>query len=80
MEDMVFNVTEVSKLIKTNPAYVYRLINSGQLKALKLGSMKVRKSTLEQFLAQNEGMDLTDPFEVKKMELYGDGEEGENEH
>lgn len=38
MEDMVYNVTEVSKIIKTNQAYVYRLINSGKLKALKFGS------------------------------------------
>lgn len=75
MEEMVYNVTEVSKIIKTNQAYVYRLINSGKLKALKLGSLKVRKSTLEQFLVENEGFDLTDPFDVKKLEFYGDGNE-----
>jgi hypothetical protein len=43
---------------------VVKVERCGLLKALKLGSLKVRKSTLEQFLAENEGLDLTDLFDV----------------
>ncbi|AKL96654.1 hypothetical protein CACET_c32100 [Clostridium aceticum] len=72
MEDILYTVPEVAKLIKTNPAYVYELIKAGLLPRLKLGSMKIRKKTLIEFLEKYEGYDLTDPFNVKKI----DQEEG----
>lgn len=68
MEDILYTVSEVAKLIKTNSAYVYELIKAGHLQVLKLGSMKVRRSTLMEFLEKNEGYDLTNPHEVKKLE------------
>ena len=55
------SVKEVSQLIHTNQAYVYSLIKAGLLPALKLGSYKIRKETLERFLAEYEGKDLTNP-------------------
>jgi len=60
----LLTVREVSKVLKTNPEYVYRLIQSGKLKGIKLGSLKVRKEALEEFLVTYEGYDLTDPTEV----------------
>ena len=40
MEDkIIYTVKEVSEIIHTNPTYVYTLIKSGLLPALKLGSM-----------------------------------------
>lgn len=60
MQDVLYTVNEVSKLIKTNPAYVYDLIKKGLLPALKLGSYKVRKAALLDFLEKYEGKDLTD--------------------
>lgn len=71
MEDVLYTVSEVAKLIKTNPAYVYELIKAGLLPVLKLGSYKIRKVALEEFLAKYEGKDLTDPtniIELKKGE------------
>lgn len=65
--DILYTVTEVSKLIKTNPAYVYELIRAGLLPVLKLGSYKVRKTALMSFLKRNEGKDLTDPFNVSDL-------------
>lgn len=59
MEDVLYTVNEVSKLIKTNPAYVYQLIKSGLLPSLKLGSYKIRKKALLDFLEKYEGKDLT---------------------
>ncbi|QUH18698.1 helix-turn-helix domain-containing protein [Alkaliphilus sp. B6464] len=69
MEDILYTVTEAAKLIKTNPAYVYKLINAGLIPVIKLGSKKIRKSTLLEFLEKYEGMDLTDPTQIKKIDL-----------
>jgi len=67
MDDVLLTVTEVSKVIKTNTNYVYSLIRAGHLPVVKLGSIKVRKAALLLFLEKNEGNDLTDPFNVKKI-------------
>lgn len=64
---MLYTVKEVSQIMHTNPTYVYRLIGSGLLPALKLGSYKVRKITLENFLEQYEGCDLTNPNNIAKL-------------
>lgn len=64
MEDVLYTVAEVSKLIKTNPAYVYQLIKAGLLPVLKLGSYKVRREALLNFLKKYEGKDLTDPENI----------------
>lgn len=64
---ILYTVSEVAKLLKTNPDYVHKLRKSGVLPFLKLGSYKVRKEALENFLKEYEGMDLTDPFEIKKL-------------
>ena len=50
MEDILYTVSEVAKLIKTNTNYVYELIKKGFLPALKLGSYKVRRVALLEFL------------------------------
>ena len=49
--------------------YVYSLIKSGLLPALKLGSYKIRKSALLNFLENNEGKDLTNPFDIKPLSV-----------
>jgi len=60
MEEILYTVAEVAKLIKTNTNYVYELIKKGFLPALKLGSYKVRRAALLEFLEKYEGKDLTD--------------------
>ncbi len=67
MEDVLYTVQEISKLIKTNPTYVYDLIRKGYLPALKLGSYKVRRVTLLDFLAKFEGKDLTNLDEIVEI-------------
>ena len=67
MEDVLYTVPEVAKLMKTNAAYVYSLIKTGLLPVLKLGSFKVRRTALLEFLERYEGMDLTDPADIKKI-------------
>jgi hypothetical protein len=43
------------------------LIRKGYLPAIKLGSLKVLKTTLERFLIQNEGKHLSDLNNIRKV-------------
>lgn len=58
--DELYTVKEVAKIMKVNVHRVYDLIHAGLLPALKLGSIKIRKESLEDFLRKYDGMDLTD--------------------
>ena len=49
-DDIVYTISEVSKLLKVNRNFVYELIKSGKLKAIKIGSLKVRKKDLHEYL------------------------------
>ncbi|MFR4583919.1 helix-turn-helix domain-containing protein [Clostridium cadaveris] len=69
MEDILYTVKETSKILKTNTDYVYSLIKKGYLRCLKLGSYKIRKSTIDEFLAKYEGFDLSDLDNVKELDL-----------
>lgn len=65
--DVLFTVEEVSKLLKTNPPYVYKIIKMGLLPVLKLGRYKVRKIALDEFLRKYEGKDLSDLNNIKDI-------------
>lgn len=67
MEDMLYTVQEVAAILKTNVEYVYKLHNTGLLKFMKIGRLKCRKSTLMAFLEQYDGMDITDPTDIKEV-------------
>ena len=73
-EKLLYTVKEVSELLHTNPAYVYSLIKAGLLPVLKLGSYKIRKNTLDEFLQKFEGLDLTDPKNPKNIDTTISGE------
>lgn len=66
-EEMLYTVEEVAEILKTNINYVYSLRKAGLLRFLKIGRLKCRKSTLEAFLAEYEGKDLTDPYDVREL-------------
>lgn len=76
MQDMLYTVPEVAKILKTNVNFVYRLQNAGLLRFMKLGRLKCRKATLEEFLAKYDGMDISDPDNIKALtnDLREDGE------
>lgn len=67
MSDLLYTVPEVAEILKSNTDYVYKLQRSGVLKFIKIGRWKCRKATLEEFLAKYDGMDLTDPFNIKEV-------------
>ena len=48
--DEILTVKEVSHYLKVNVHKVYELINDGLLPAFKLGSLKVSRKSLEEFV------------------------------
>lgn len=66
-EKLIYTVQEVAKLLHSSPNYIYELINKGYLPAIKLGSIKILKSSLEQFLKDNQGKDFSDFNNVKSI-------------
>jgi len=69
----VYTVKEVSQILKVNVHRVYDLIRTGNLRALKLGSLKVRKSALEEFLNRVDGCDCSDMTDIKPLDLASIG-------
>lgn len=49
----LYTVTEVSKLLKVNRNFVYDLIRKGELEAVRIGSIKVRKDAVERYIDNN---------------------------
>lgn len=66
---ILYTVKEVAQIIHSNTTYVYELIKKGYLPAMKLGSYKIRASSLAQFLLESEGKDLTDLNDVKELPI-----------
>lgn len=63
-EDMLYTVPEVAAILKTNVDYVYKLQKAGLIKFIKIGRLKCRKSNLEAFLENFDGMDISDPGNI----------------
>jgi excisionase family DNA binding protein len=77
-EIIVYTVKDVARLLHTSPNYVYKLISCGFIPVIKIGSLKILKTSLEKFLTENEGNDFSDLNNVNKIDLsnIGDGENG----
>lgn len=65
----LYTIKEVAKLLKTNPNMVYALIDAGLIRPLKLGRLKVSEAELVSFINRNAGMDITDPFNPKVLDI-----------
>lgn len=63
----LLTVAEVSKLLKCNVDFVYKLNKAGLLRFMKLGNLKCRRESLEEFLSKYDCKDVTDPFNVKEL-------------
>ena len=47
---MLLSVAEVAKLLKVNRNFVYKIINDGELEAVRIGSIKVRQEALDRYI------------------------------
>ena len=68
-DKILYTVKEAASSLGVNVHVVYDLIKKGVLPALKLGSLKIRKKTLEEFVLTYEGMDLSDVDNIKKLNI-----------
>ena len=50
---MLLSVSEVAKLLKVNKNFVYKIINNGELEAVRIGSIKVREEALNRYIEDN---------------------------
>ena len=66
-DKLIYTVQETAKILHSSPNYIYLLIEKGYLPAIKLGSIKILKSTLENFLIDNEGKEISDVNNIKMM-------------
>ncbi|MVX63125.1 helix-turn-helix domain-containing protein [Clostridium chromiireducens] len=65
----LFTIKEVSKKLKINPTDTYKLIKSGHISALKLGSLKVSSCELDRFIVDSIGKDYSVLNDVKQLEF-----------
>ena len=66
-EKLIYTTHEVAKILHSSPNYIYELIRKEKLKAVKLKSLKIRRTALEEFLLENEGNDLSDLENIRKL-------------
>lgn len=59
-DDRLCTVTEASEILGCSKNLIYDLINNGLIRGLKLGRLKIRKATLEEFMEKYDGQDLSD--------------------
>lgn len=64
----LLTISEVAKRLKINATDTYKLIKSGHLQALKLGSLKVTSLELERFIREAGGKDFSDLNNVVELE------------
>ena len=50
---MLLSVAEVAKILKVNKNFVYKIINDGELEAVRIGSIKVKKEALNRYIEDN---------------------------
>lgn len=68
-ERLIYSVQEEAKMLHSSPNYIYLLINKGYLPAIKLGSIKILKTSLEKFLIEYEGKDLSNINNVIELSV-----------
>lgn len=63
----LLTISEVAKRLKVNRNTVYNLIHTGNLTALKLGSLKVTYKELDRFINYANGKDFSDLENVQNF-------------
>ncbi len=51
---MLYTVSEVAKLLKVNRNFVYDIIKKGELRAIRIGSIKIKHEDLESYINERE--------------------------
>lgn len=73
-EQIIYTVSEISKILKVNKNKIYEYIHSGLLEAMKIGSYKVSHSALISFVEKYKGMDITNVHDIRPIRKEGNYE------
>lgn len=65
----LYKVKEVAEITNNSIGYINDLIKAGLLPCLVLKHRTVRHDTLMEFLQRYEGYDLSNPYDIKKLEF-----------
>lgn len=68
-EKLLYTVKETASILGCNIHLVYDLINKGLLPAMKLGSLKIRLKSIEEFLLKYDGKDLSDLDNIIELHM-----------
>lgn len=64
----LYTIDEAAEILKVNKNQVYKLINANVLKYIKIGRKKIPRWCIDEFLRDNVGLDVTNPFNIVKLE------------
>lgn len=67
-QELLYTISEVAEILKINKNFVYRLINEGHLRSIKLGCRKVTRKALLEFLDQYDGLNFDEILACRKEE------------
>lgn len=68
-DKLLYTVKETSLILGVNVHIVYELTKKGILPAMKLGSLKIRKESIDDFLEKYEGMDLSNLDNITELNI-----------
>ena len=67
MEPVLYTVSETAELLKVNRNSVYDLLRKNVIRGIKIGSLKITRTELLEFLEKNNGKDLSDLDDIKDL-------------
>ena len=67
MEPVLYTVSETAELLKVNRNSVYDLLRKNIIRGIKIGSLKITRKELLDFLERNNGKDLSNLDEIKEL-------------
>ena len=67
MDQVLYTVSETAELLKVNRNSVYDLLRKIIIRGIKIGSLKITRKELLDFLERNNGKDLSNLDEIKEL-------------
>ena len=67
MDQVLYTVSETAELLKVNRNSVYDLLRKNIIRGIKIGSLKITRKELLDFLERNNGKDLSNLEEIKEL-------------
>lgn len=69
MDQVLYTVSETAELLKVNRNSVYDLLRKNIIRGIKIGSLKITRKELLDFLERNNGKDLSNLDEIKELKF-----------